>query len=45
MKNIAGLRMELERKGLKEKEIQKYLEVVLYIYIGQNIRNEGILIG
>ena len=43
MKNMEDIRRELERRDFTKEKIEKYLELIRYIYIGQNIRNEGIL--
>ena len=43
MKNTEEIRKELEERSFTKEKIEKYLELVRYVYIGQNIRNEGIL--
>lgn len=43
MKDIKDIRKELDGRGFTKEKIENYLELVRYIYIGQNIRNEGIL--
>ena len=45
MKNVEDIRWELEGRDFTKEEIEKCLELIRYIYIGQNIRNEGILQG
>jgi len=43
MKNVEDVRKELEGRSFTKEKIEKYFELIRYIYIGQNIRNEGIL--
>ena len=43
MKNKEDIFEELENQNLSKETIKKIVTLVKYIYIGQNIRNEGIL--
>lgn len=43
MKNIEDVVEEFENQNLPKEIIEKILNLTSYIYIGQNIRNEGIL--
>ena len=41
--DIAALKEELKEEDLNDEEISQCIEILKYIYIGQNIRSEGIL--
>ena len=34
---------DLRKRGCTNEQIKDYLSLIKYVYIGQNIRNEGIL--